>query len=183
MKVNQGGCQRSGKIINAISSPLPQQSRNSARLLCLNKGLYMGYTPLFFILHVLKHPRLADFVVSLRQRFRKAKSYDVASSITLIHFQQTKRFLNLMVIYHTFCHRAHEQLSWFSFILCGQYTEMTLFFLWEQSGQNGRTGRESDVPFRTPGCFQRDTEGFSPKIHLFRPFDDDDSLSQKFFPS
>jgi len=38
-----------------------------------------------FIPLVLKHPRLAAFVDSLRQRFRKAKSYDVASSILLIH--------------------------------------------------------------------------------------------------
>jgi hypothetical protein len=63
-----------------------------------------------FIPLVLKHPRLADFVVSPRLRFRKAKSYDVASSIALIHFLQTKGFLDLLVIYHTFCHRAENSL-------------------------------------------------------------------------
>ena len=67
-----------------------------------------GIRAVIFIPLVLKHPRLADFVVSLRQRFRKAKSYNVASSISLIHFLHTKGSLDLLAIYHTFCHRAHN---------------------------------------------------------------------------
>ena len=57
-----------------------------------------GIRAAIFIPLVLKHPRLADFVVSLRQRFRKAKSYNVASSIALIHFLQTEGSLDLLVI-------------------------------------------------------------------------------------
>ena len=57
------------------------QSQNSAWIFFVMNRLSKGYVPLFFIPLVLKHSRLADFVVSHRQRFRKAKSYDVASSI------------------------------------------------------------------------------------------------------
>jgi len=71
-----------------------------------------GIRAAIFIPLVLKHPRLADFVVSPRQHFRKAKSYNVASSIALIHFLQTEGSLDLLVIYHTFCHRVSPALSW-----------------------------------------------------------------------
>ena len=54
-----------------------------------------GIRAAIFIPLVLKHPRLADFVVSLRQRFRKAKSYNVASSISLIHLLLTEESLDL----------------------------------------------------------------------------------------
>jgi len=49
-------------------------------ILC-DEQIIQGIRTAFFVPLVLKHPRLADFVVSPRQRFRKAKSYDVSSSI------------------------------------------------------------------------------------------------------
>ena len=71
-----------------------------------DQQIAQGIRAALFIPLVLKHPRLADFVVSLRQRFRKAKSYNVASFISLIHFLQTEGSLDLLAINHTFCHRA-----------------------------------------------------------------------------
>jgi hypothetical protein len=43
---------------------------------------------------------------ALKKRFDQAKSYNIASSIALIHFLQTVGSLDLLVIYHTFCLRA-----------------------------------------------------------------------------
>jgi len=51
-----------------------------------------------------------------------------ASSIALIHFLQTKGSLDLLVIYHTFCHRAKERLT---------FTEFRVFFrnvFWQVRG-------------------------------------------------
>jgi len=45
IKVNQRGYRRSGKIFNAISSSLLQQSYNCAWLLCMINCLPIGYVP------------------------------------------------------------------------------------------------------------------------------------------